>query len=383
MATSDADLQNLSYAPDIADRISRKRQEEIARRARFFDAKSRMIGVDKPALDQQCADKRAQKEAEAAEEMAAAAHAAMCDEAASAIEQVAAAEAHQKEVDTKAYSLKYLRKDMRREYHLSDPLAQKRELPARVGDDDPRCGPSSMQQFSGELIEKDKTENKKAYQDLQKSWLLEQMAYKQAVAKAEKEMDDAYDQQVLASTEVRCVIEQHARDAAREAKAHESNCNLQLAAQARANKQAFKTKEFNQKMEHATNLRESSRMKEEYDAPIGATGRLVREDYKRLSRDARQAVYDANAEQILEKRAREQAEREEEALEVQNRMMSTEILSAVEDEQRNSAMQRRRQMDAENALLSQAHKSQLKEQTQLYSNEVTESFFNGFNTSAR
>lgn len=39
---------------------------------------------------------------------------------------------------------------MRREWDIHDPEAVRKGQPARVSDDDPRCGPSSMQCFSGE-----------------------------------------------------------------------------------------------------------------------------------------------------------------------------------------------------------------------------------------
>jgi len=38
----------------------------------------------------------------------------------------------------------------RREWDLSRPDGRKLDRPARVGDDDPRCGPASMQRFDGE-----------------------------------------------------------------------------------------------------------------------------------------------------------------------------------------------------------------------------------------
>lgn len=37
-----------------------------------------------------------------------------------------------------------------REFDIWDPNRLKKEFPARVGDYDPRCGPSSLQRFSGE-----------------------------------------------------------------------------------------------------------------------------------------------------------------------------------------------------------------------------------------
>lgn len=40
------------------------------------------------------------------------------------------------------------------EYDLNDPDALKKDKPARVGDDDARCGPASMQLFDGEDLGK-------------------------------------------------------------------------------------------------------------------------------------------------------------------------------------------------------------------------------------
>lgn len=37
----------------------------------------------------------------------------------------------------------------RREWDLYDPDALKKDKPARVSDDDPRCGPASLQKFEG------------------------------------------------------------------------------------------------------------------------------------------------------------------------------------------------------------------------------------------
>ena len=39
--------------------------------------------------------------------------------------------------------------DSRREFDLYDPDYLKKDKPARVGDDDPRCGISSLQKFDG------------------------------------------------------------------------------------------------------------------------------------------------------------------------------------------------------------------------------------------
>lgn len=51
--------------------------------------------------------------------------------------------------------------DGRREFDLNDPDSLKKDKPARVSDDDPRCGVASLQKFVGEDL------NGKARQKLQ------------------------------------------------------------------------------------------------------------------------------------------------------------------------------------------------------------------------
>lgn len=63
--------------------------------------------------------------------------------------------------------------DGRREWDLQDPEALKKDKPARVSDDDPRCGPASLQKFDGEDM------NYKARQKYQqeqlREWYLQQV----------------------------------------------------------------------------------------------------------------------------------------------------------------------------------------------------------------
>merc|ERR1719487_506051 len=56
--------QRLTDEEKLARDCMRRRQTDLERRARIFDAKRRMIGVDKEALDAQVAEKEARKAAE-------------------------------------------------------------------------------------------------------------------------------------------------------------------------------------------------------------------------------------------------------------------------------------------------------------------------------
>ena len=57
-----------------------------------------------------------------------------------------------KELDKAVNEFRYLHQQPsnRREWDLYDPDSLKKDKPARVSDDDPRCGVSSIQKFDGE-----------------------------------------------------------------------------------------------------------------------------------------------------------------------------------------------------------------------------------------
>lgn len=71
---------------------------------------------------------------------------------------------------------KYQKPSSRREWDLNDPETIHKRLPARVSDDDPRCGPSSMQRFDGEdfsalaLKNLQKHQNKKNWEEQRAEW---------------------------------------------------------------------------------------------------------------------------------------------------------------------------------------------------------------------
>jgi hypothetical protein len=63
--------------------------------------------------------------------------------------------------------------DARREWDLQDPESLKKDKPARVNDEDPRCGPASIQKFEGEDLT---SEARKKYQQEQlREWSLQQV----------------------------------------------------------------------------------------------------------------------------------------------------------------------------------------------------------------
>ncbi|KAM3187875.1 hypothetical protein ACTXT7_001471, partial [Hymenolepis weldensis] len=134
--------------------IERRRILEEQRRARIFNEKIRLIGVDEPALAQQIQEKLEREENERLRDIAYAKEAERNDKLAVQMERRLTQDQRKLNRAINEYRIQHQQPTSRREFDLNDPDALKKELPARISDDDPRCGVSSLQKFVGEDLTK-------------------------------------------------------------------------------------------------------------------------------------------------------------------------------------------------------------------------------------
>ncbi|CAG5118410.1 unnamed protein product [Candidula unifasciata] len=171
--------------------IERRRAMEEERKSRIFNAKVRQIGVDKQALDQQIFDRKQMEDYERRIHEAFAADALRNDRIASMLEK-------RQEHDIRAlnqaideFRALHQQPSLRREWDLYDPDALKKDKPARVHDDDPRCGVSSIQKFEGEDLN---SKARKKFQNEQaRFWHEAQMQEKNQAKQNQDEADRLYD----------------------------------------------------------------------------------------------------------------------------------------------------------------------------------------------
>merc|ERR1712196_218538 len=130
--------------------VERRREAEEERKARLLDPKTRMIGIDVDALNRQVEEKRQRAMQEQEKDKESDRQALLVAERGMLLERQVELQRRQKSCDDAAYNHAYQRKQFRREYDLSNPDALKNDLPVRIGDEDPRLGPASMQVYHGE-----------------------------------------------------------------------------------------------------------------------------------------------------------------------------------------------------------------------------------------
>lgn len=382
MDTLHADLAHVDD-PHLVGKIMAKRQSEAERRARIYDVKTRTIGLDTKTLEKQLEEKRQIAAVEKHSDDKYMQAALLFDQIAMVCEHEKAMAQRQMQKDCQEFSTRELRKEKRREFALSDPDALKKDLPARVGDDDPRCGPASVQQFEGERIEADKTVNRKGYQDLQKHWLTEQIEEKLAIANAEKARDQDYDNQVIVANHVRGVMESHLEETQRTQKKAESDFNLALAAEHRERQKHKREKEAEANAQHVNWVMTDPMLQEgggetQYDM----YGNPIR-SLKGLSAEQKHDVYYYNALQMQHKRNVKKGEQEEEAAHAESVSKGVAVLGAVERHRKQLEIQRRQMLDAENSVIAQAQRNMQQHLKGTYANTVTNEYFDKFNSGAR
>lgn len=145
-------MLNLPEDTKLAAAVEGRRRREAERKSRIFNRRNLVIGVDRDALDRQVVERGRRDEAERQLDRAFERQR-LQDARVGLLVEAAVGEERRsldREIDT--FRAVYQRKEHRRDYDLYDPDGLKKALPARLRDDDPRCGMSSAQKFEGEDV---------------------------------------------------------------------------------------------------------------------------------------------------------------------------------------------------------------------------------------
>lgn len=156
-----------------ATMIEQRRKFEQDRKKRIFNARERVIGVDKQALEQQIAEKERSTQEKAEIERKFLTEQEHVNAVVLAKERELYDEKRRIFNEINDFRAKFQRAEDRREYDLYDPQGKRKDLPARISDGDPRLTVSSAQRFEGEDLASN--ERKRAQIEQQKAWLEQQV----------------------------------------------------------------------------------------------------------------------------------------------------------------------------------------------------------------
>ncbi|KAM3846072.1 RIB43A-like with coiled-coils protein 1 isoform 2-T2 [Vipera latastei] len=364
--------------------IEARRNREKQRQSRIFNARYRTMGVDIEGLKRQVEERKLRENIEKRREEAFDADRVQCDKIAQMLEE----EGHQQKKHLCQDLVKFREREqqpsMRREWDIHDPAAVRKGQPARVSDDDPRCGPSSMQRFSGEDL------NAAARQKLQKEQnkhALEEQRNEQKKELADQKYADNLDDKKRIELDLRAWELAQLEEECRRAKAAAvADFNRAQAAEVAEQQRLSQQREQDDNYAEIHNHLTGNLLSEDPSVARSLLGsnRVITDRWKGMSPEQLQVVWQKQKEQCRENQRLRQQERQREAEWDRQRELAARAAMQLEEQEQNFRAQLEKSLDNYNQELANAQKSNLRYlEKEVYTNAPTTHYYLQFNTSSR
>ncbi|KAL4227175.1 Protein Tax-1 [Mactra antiquata] len=364
--------------------IERRRNMEEQRKSRIFNAKTRTIGVDLQALQQQINDKKQQEDYEKRRADAFATDSIRNDKISQLLEKRQQQDVFELNRALNEFRSLHQQPDSRREFDLYDPDYLKKDKPARVSDDDPRCGISSLQKFEGEDLNS-KARNKYQQEQL-REWSIEQKRERDQAKRNQDQADRLYELK-MKELDLRAMELQKAEeDCRRNINVATADYNNALKREREEKDRLHKQQELDDNMTEIANHVFGDVLTENPAVAQSAFGphRVITDRWKGMSPQQLEDIRQQQEKQRLEKERLAQEQKLRDIEHDRQRVANARAGMLLEREHDRKREELNRRMADENRRLAQeqtSHKEFLDKE--VYTNPPTASYFMQFNTSTR
>lgn len=353
--------------------LEKKRQFATERAARLTDPRMRVMGIDRAALDEQIKEKEATAKVEKERNDFFDTQAMLMDKHAQVLQREVDEVRRTREREIKEFRDTFQKRDASREWDLNNPKRVVSSLPGRVADDDPRCGPSSLQKFEGEDL--DFKNRKQAQQEQLRRWASQQTDEKLMKKWNEKEGNQLFEDRAEEMAFRTWQIEQEIAQQRRQMATTTAEFNKQLAEQKRREKLLNRMNQTQKNLEEIENMMNSDILNETTPqmAPGAATTKSDR--FKGLTDSQREEIRRMQDEQRAQMAAKRSEDAEEARQWAQQEAMENRMGTALDRqrarERREQAIElgKERQRQAAEAA---SRRASLNEQ---YRNQIGEEYF--------
>ncbi|KAH3820008.1 RIB43A-like with coiled-coils protein 2 [Dreissena polymorpha] len=364
--------------------IERRRNMEEQRKSRIFNAKSRTIGVDVQALQQQIKDKQQQESYERRRGEAFAADAIRNDKISQLLEKRQETDIIELNRALNEFRSLHQQPDSRREFDLYDPDYLKKDKPARVSDDDPRCGISSIQKFEGEDLNS-KARNKYQQEQL-REWSIEQQRERDQARRNQQQADHLYELKMRELDQRAMELQSAEEECRRNINLATTDYNNALARERSERERLHKQQELDDNMTEIANHVFGDVLTENPAVAQSAFGphRVITDRWKGMSPQQLEDIRKQQEKQRLEKERLAQEQNLRDLEHDRQRLANARAAMLLEREQERKREELQRRLADENRRLAQeqtSHKDYLDKE--VYTNPPTAAYFGQFNTSTR
>ncbi|XP_041528600.1 RIB43A-like with coiled-coils protein 2 [Microtus oregoni] len=363
--------------------LEKKRYMELCRQGRVFNARNRIIGGDTQAWDVQVQDQKIKEATEKARHESFAADMKHNDKVMCILHDRERRDRKQLCRAINDFQQSFQKPETRREFDLSDPLALKKDLPARVSDNDMRNTISGMQKFMGEDL--NFHERKRFQQEQNREWSLQQHREWERARVDHKLAEDFH-------TQTRLKFDETARDLQKlegltrkevcaAMKEFNKNQVMELAERKRQEKQ----KEQEDNMTEITNLLHGDLLSENPQQAASSFGphRVVPDRWKGMSKEQLEEIRFTQKQQIQEKLRLQEEECQHNMDWDRRRIQKAHASLLQERQQQRLQRELRRALDCSNLSLAKEQHLRKKQMDKASTSQPTEDYFSQFNTRSR
>lgn len=353
--------------------IEKKRRLAQERAERLKDPKQRALGMDREALDEQIREKELRKQQEKDRNAFFDRQALLMDKHACTLQHEVDSLRIQREKEINDFRSTFQKREAGRDFDLVDPKRVTGDIPARVHDEDPRNGVSSLQRFEGEDL--DAANRRKAQQDQVRAWAQQQTDEKLAKKWMEQEANKAFEDRLEETNFRTYQIEQTIAAQRRQRDINQAEFNKAMAEQKRREALRDRNVRTQQNLEEIHNMLDSDFLNEQ-EGTVTALGEKVKsERFRGFTDDQRAAILAAQEKQREELRLRRLQEAEDErqwAHQEQNMLRMAGALDRQRERERNDA---RRQLAEERANQAGEARARKDHMNKVFENAVGENYY--------
>lgn len=351
--------------------LMKKAKLNQERAERLKDPRMRVMGIDKAALDEQVKERDALNRMEKERDDYFDKQAQFMDQHAQVLQREVDEQRRQREIETREFRNTYQRKGLSREWDLNDPRRVVRDLPARVCDDDPRCGPASLQRFEGEDL--DSKDRKIAQQQQQRSWAQQQLDEKAAKKWLELDANRQYEDRAEEVAFRTWQIEQEVAAQRKQALVTTAEFNKAMAEQKRREKLQAKMRETRINMEEIDNQLNSDVLCETEGPLAGRATQSTR--FKGLSHDQLKQITETQRLQQEQLEQKRRLEAEEEKQIAQQSLLETRMGTALDRQRERERREAAVKLGQERLQQAKEASERKKNLNELYRNKIGEEYF--------
>lgn len=362
---------------------AKKRHAELCRQKRIFNARNRIFGGDIDAWNVQVCDQKIREATEKARQETFAAEMRQNDKITCILEDRARRDRKTLCKAISDFQQSFQKPETRREFDLSDPLALKKDLPARQSDNDARNTVSGMQKFMGEDL--NIHQRRKFQEEQNREWSLQQQREWKIAREDQKHAEDLYLETRLQFDETAKHLQNLEGTTRKAVCAAVKEFNKNQALESAEKKRQERKQEQEDNLAEITNLLRGDLLSEDPQQAASSFGphRVVPDRWKGMTQEQLEQIRLVQKQQVQEKLRLQEEERQRDMDWDRQRVQKARATLLSERQLQRQQRALRRALDGSNLSLAKEQLLQKKYMKEIYTNQPTEDYFTQFNTRSR